>query len=362
VFTGLSGPAEAAQPVFARAARPGEIMAALDLGTNNCRLLVARHAGSGFHVIDAFSRIVRLGEGVSQTGRLSEAAINRTLEALKICAGKMARRGVTLSRAVATEACRRAENCTDFVGRTLSETGVRLDIITTGEEAQLAFKGCLPLLDKHRPYAIVFDIGGGSTELGWLRFRPNQPPEMVAWHSVPLGVVSLTEKFGAEPNAGESADAFYQRMVDLVAADLEPLHRAISAGRAIGAGEVQMLGTSGTVTTLAGIRLGLPRYDRGQVDGSFLDFADVERISGDIARRDVAGRAQIPCIGMERADLVLSGCAILSAICKLWPVGKLRVADRGVREGILMSLMSGPARNAALEAPIPVTNGQVLSA
>ena len=362
MITGLSGPAEAAQPVFARAAKPGEIMAALDLGTNNCRLLVARHAGSGFHVIDAFSRIVRLGEGVSQTGRLSEAAINRTLEALKICAGKMARRGVTLSRAVATEACRRADNCADFVGRSLAETGVRLDIISTGEEAQLAFKGCLPLLDKHRPYAIVFDIGGGSTELGWLRFRPNLPPEMVAWHSVPLGVVSMTERFGAEPQPGEDAETFYQRMVDLVADQLDPLHRAISAGRAIGAGEVQMLGTSGTVTTLAGIRLGLPRYDRGQVDGSYLDFADVERISNDIARRDVAGRAQIPCIGMERADLVLSGCAILSAICKLWPVGRLRVADRGVREGILMSLMSGPARNAALEAPIPVSNGVVVSA
>jgi len=359
VFTGLSGPAEAARPL-ARAARPGEIMAALDLGTNNCRLLVARHAGTGFHVIDAFSRIVRLGEGVSQTGRLSEAAIDRTLDALKICAGKMARRGVTLSRAVATEACRRAENCADFVARTFSETGVRLDIITTGEEAQLAFKGCLPLLDKHRPYAIVFDIGGGSTELGWLRFRPNQPPEMVAWHSVPLGVVSMTERFGTEPAPGESSEAFYDRMVELVAQHLEPLHRAVAARRAIGAGEVQMLGTSGTVTTLAGIRLGLPRYDRGQVDGSYLDFADVERISTDIAQRDVAGRAAIPCIGQERADLVLSGCAILSAICRLWPVGRLRVADRGVREGILMSLMSGPAfadaaapRAASAVPPVP---------
>jgi exopolyphosphatase/guanosine-5'-triphosphate,3'-diphosphate pyrophosphatase len=343
VLTGLSGPAEAAHP-FSRAARPGEIMAALDLGTNNCRLLVARHAGSGFHVIDAFSRIVRLGEGVAQTGRLSEAAIDRTLEALRICAGKMARRGVTLSRAVATEACRRAENCADFVARTLSETGVRLDIISTGEEAALAFRGCQPLLDRHRPFAIVFDIGGGSTELGWLRFRPNQPPEMVAWHSVPLGVVSLTERFGTEPKPGEDADAFYARMVDLVAQHLEPLHRAVAARRAIGAGEVQMLGTSGTVTTLAGIHLGLARYDRGQVDGSYLDFADVERISADIAHRNVAGRAQIACIGSERADLVLSGCAILTAICRLWPVGRLRVADRGVREGILMSLMSGPGR------------------
>jgi exopolyphosphatase/guanosine-5'-triphosphate,3'-diphosphate pyrophosphatase len=346
VLTGLSGPAEAAHP-FSRAARPGEIMAALDLGTNNCRLLVARHAGSGFHVIDAFSRIVRLGEGVAQTGRLSEAAIDRTLEALKICAGKMARRGVTLSRAVATEACRRAENCADFVARTVSETGVRLDIISTGEEAALAFRGCQPLLDRHRPFAIVFDIGGGSTELGWLRFRPSQPPEMVAWHSVPLGVVSLTERFGTEPKPGEDADAFYGRMVELVAQHLEPLHRAVAAKRAIGAGEVQMLGTSGTVTTLAGIHLGLARYDRGQVDGSYLDFADVERISAEIARRNVAGRAQIPCIGMERADLVLSGCAILTAICRLWPVGRLRVADRGVREGILMNLMSGPARHAS---------------
>jgi exopolyphosphatase/guanosine-5'-triphosphate,3'-diphosphate pyrophosphatase len=197
------------------------------------------------------------------------------------------------------------------------------------------------LLDRQRPFAIVFDIGGGSTELGWLRFRPNQPPEMVAWHSVPLGVVSLTEKFGTEPASGEDSDEFYGRMVDLVAQHLEPLHRAIAAQRAIGAGEVQMLGTSGTVTTLAGIHLGLPRYDRGQVDGSYLDFADVERISNDIAHRNVAGRAEIACIGMERADLVLSGCAILSAICRLWPVGRLRVADRGVREGILMSLMSG---------------------
>jgi exopolyphosphatase/guanosine-5'-triphosphate,3'-diphosphate pyrophosphatase len=352
VMTGLSGPGDSAPHVLARSARPGEIMAALDLGTNNCRLLVARHAGSGFHVIDAFSRIVRLGEGVAQTGRLSEAAIDRTLDALKICAGKMARRGVTLSRAVATEACRRAENCGDFVARSLSETGVRLDIITSGEEAQLAFKGCLPLLDKHHPYAIVFDIGGGSTELGWLRFRPNRAPEMVAWHSVPLGVVSMTERFGTEPEPGEDAATFYRRMVDVVADHLEPLQRAISAKRAIGAGEVQMLGTSGTVTTLAGIHLGLSRYDRNQVDGSYLDFADVERISAEIARRNVAGRAEIACIGMERADLVLSGCAILSAICRLWPVGKLRVADRGVREGILMSLMNGPARNAAFDAPI----------
>ena len=326
-----------------RAAKPGQIMAALDLGTNNCRLLIARQGSGGYQVIDAFSRIVRLGEGVSQSGRLSAEAMDRTIEALKICAAKMERRGVSLARAVATEACRRADNCGSFVDRARDEAGIALDIITSGEEADLAFKGCTPLLDRNTPHAIVFDIGGGSTELGWLRLRPGRPPQMVAWHSMPFGVVSLTEEFGAEAAGDETPTAFYRRMVDKVAAELDPFRRAIGAGRLISEGAVQMLGTSGTVTTLAGIQLGLARYERSLVDGSYLRFGDVERISSDLARRDCRGRATLPCIGVERADLVLSGCAILSAICRLWPVGTLRVADRGVREGILMSLMTGTA-------------------
>ena len=269
--------------------------------------------------------------------------MDRTIEALKICAAKMARRGVHLARAVATEACRRADNCIRFVDRARSEAGITLDIITSGEEADLAFKGCTPLLDRAVAQAIVFDIGGGSTELGWLRLKPGHPPHMVAWHSMPFGVVSLTEEFGAEAPVGDNPMVFYRRMVDKVAAELAPFRRAIGAGRLIGDGAVQMLGTSGTVTTLAGIQLGLPRYERSLVDGSYLGFGDVARISGDLARRDCRGRATLPCIGSERADLVLSGCAILSAICELWPVGTLRVADRGVREGILMSLMTGTA-------------------
>ncbi|WP_303981032.1 Ppx/GppA phosphatase family protein [Dongia mobilis] len=326
-----------------RAAKPGQIMAALDLGTNNCRLLIARQGAGGYQVIDAFSRIVRLGEGVSQSGRLSPEAMDRTVEALKICSAKMERRGVSLARAVATEACRRAENCGGFVDRVREEAGIALDIISSGEEADLAFKGCTPLLDRNVAQAIVFDIGGGSTELGWLRLKPGRPPHMVAWHSMPFGVVSLTEEFGAEAAEGDNPMAFYRRMVDKVAAELDPFRRAIGAGRLISEGAVQMLGTSGTVTTLAGIQLGLARYERSLVDGSFLRFGDVERISSDLARRDCRGRATLPCIGVERADLVLSGCAILSAICRIWPVGTLRVADRGVREGILMSLMTGTA-------------------
>lgn len=330
-------------------------MAALDLGTNNCRLLIARQGIGGYQVIDAFSRIVRLGEGVSQSGRLSDDAMDRTIDALKICAAKMERRGVSLARAVATEACRRAENCGGFVDRAQGEAGIVLDIITSGEEAALAFKGCTPLFDRTTPYAIVFDIGGGSTELGWLRLSPQRPPEIIAWHSMPYGVVSLTEEFGAEAAEGEAPLDFYRRMVEKVVWELDPFRRAIGAGRHISEGTVQMLGTSGTVTTLSGIQLGLPRYERNLVDGSYLRFGDVERISLDLARRDCKGRATIPCIGIERADLVLSGCAILSAICRLWPVGRLRVADRGVREGILMSLMMGTAPdNVYMEPPAPI--------
>ncbi|WP_374368632.1 Ppx/GppA family phosphatase [Dongia sp.] len=330
-------------------------MAALDLGTNNCRLLIARQGVGGYQVIDAFSRIVRLGEGVSQSGRLSDDAMDRTIDALKICAAKMERRGVSLARAVATEACRRAENCGGFVDRAQGEAGIALDIITSGEEAALAFKGCTPLFDRNTPFAIVFDIGGGSTELGWLRLSPQRPPEIIAWHSMPYGVVSLTEEFGAEAAEGEAPLDFYRSMVEKVVWELDPFRRAIGAGRHISEGSVQMLGTSGTVTTLSGIQLGLPRYERNLVDGSYLRFGDVERISLDLARRDCKGRATIPCIGIERADLVLSGCAILSAICRLWPVGRLRVADRGVREGILMSLMMGTAPDTVyMEPPAPI--------
>ncbi|NJM91844.1 MAG: Ppx/GppA family phosphatase [Rhodospirillaceae bacterium] len=317
-------------------------MAALDLGTNNCRLLIARQGNNGFQVIDAFSRIVRLGEGVSQSGALSDAAMDRTIEALKVCSAKIQRRSVSLVRSVATRPAARA-NGLEFLERTRAETGVDLEIITTSEEAKLAFSGCMPLLDRARPYAIVFDIGGGSTELGWIHLEHGRHPRIIAWHSIPLGVVTLTERFGAEAAPDESAAEFYERMVAEVQDNLAPFAQAIGAHRLIARSQVQLLGTSGTVTTLSGIQMGLPRYDRSVVDGSFLEFGDVERISKRLSEQNCGERATNPCIGSERSDLVVSGCAVLSAICRQWPIGRLRVADRGVREGILMSLMTGTA-------------------
>jgi exopolyphosphatase/guanosine-5'-triphosphate,3'-diphosphate pyrophosphatase len=320
--------------------------AALDLGTNNCRLLVARPvAGGGFRVVDAFSRIVRLGEGLEATGMLGETAMERTLDALKVCAAKIAQRRVVATRSVATEACRRATNCGDFLGRVRNEVGIELEIISTAEEARLVVSGCAPLLHPRLPYAIVFDIGGGSTEIVFLRRshathgRPSRP-EIHGSTSLPFGVVTFTERFGGV----EVTPAIYRAMVDEAEAALAPFEREHRIRHHIAARRVQMIGSSGTVTTLAGIHLALPRYIRALVDGSTLTFAQIDKVSRHLAGLDLAGRAASPCVGRERADLVLSGCAILDAICATWPVGQLRVADRGVREGILFDLMNDAGR------------------
>jgi exopolyphosphatase/guanosine-5'-triphosphate,3'-diphosphate pyrophosphatase len=311
--------------------------AAVDLGTNNCRLLVARPAKDGFRVIDAFSRVVRLGEGLASSGILSEPAMTRTLEALAICARKMRRRGVTTARAVATEACRRAGNCQEFMERTRETTGITLEIISSAEEARLALDGCAPLLHPEPPQALVFDIGGGSTELNWLEIGASSGTTVLGSISVPCGVVTLSERHGH----GRKTWAEYQAMVREVMAAFEPFEIRHCIAQRVAGGLVQMLGTSGTVTTLAGVHLGLERYRRAVIDGYTLDFEAITDISRRLAEMDCSERSQLPCIGLERADLVVAGCAILEAICRLWPVGRVRVADRGLREGILFRLMGG---------------------
>jgi exopolyphosphatase/guanosine-5'-triphosphate,3'-diphosphate pyrophosphatase len=314
-----------------------ETFAAIDLGTNNCRLLIARRQREGFRVVDAFSRIVRLGEGLSRSGGLSEAAMQRTLDALMICAEKMARRGVTRSRSVATEACRRAANHGAFLERVRRETGVRLEIISSDEEARLAMLGCQPLFDRERRFALLFDIGGGSTEISWVETNPERPraPQLKAWFSLPYGVVNLAERHCD----GAVARSHYEVMTGEVLRSLETFEAREEILELIGKGQVQMLGTSGTVTTLAGVHMRLPRYQRSAVDGCYLDFASLESVIDRIAGMEVEERASHPCIGPDRADLMLAGCAILQGICRTWPVGRLRVADRGLREGILLGLM-----------------------
>ena len=323
------------------------IYGALDLGTNNCRLLLARPSRRGFRVVDAFSRIIRLGEGVSLSGRLSDQAMSRTMEALKVCAGKLQRHRVGRARMVATQACRVAENGQSFVANVRDNFGLEIEVLTSEMEARLAVAGCATLIDPEAEFVLVFDIGGGSSEIIWLdmtRFgsrrdvltgRYDIDDAIVAWESLPVGVVTLAERFDGRTVTPDSFAAMSNAVTELLA-PFEAMHRFCErvAGR-----KVHFLGTSGTVTTIAGVLLDLERYDRKRVDGIWLNTAQINDVTSRLLNLSYEDRILEPCIGRERADLVLAGCAILDAILKLWPAERLRVADRGLREGILMRLM-----------------------
>ncbi|MEP7348659.1 MAG: Ppx/GppA phosphatase family protein [Sphingorhabdus sp.] len=313
--------------------------AALDLGTNNCRLLIAKAGGDDFTVVDAFSRVVRLGEGLNSTGRMSDEAMDRAVEALSVCAEKLKKRNVVLARSVATEACRQAVNGAQFIERVRLETGIMLDIISPKEEARLAVMGCHALLEAGEGPALIFDIGGGSTELV-LVSTDGIIPHILDWVSVPWGVVSLTESECYDDADEDARIATYAAMRAKVSESF-----AEFAGRLPkDGGDHRLLGTSGTVTTLASVYLKLPSYDRRAVDGLHLPTAAMREISQDLARRSIAGRAEFPTIGRDRADLVVAGCAILEAILDIWPGERLGIADRGIREGILRALMASDAK------------------
>ncbi len=319
----------------------GPLYAALDLGTNNCRLLIATPSAPGqFRVVDAFSRIVRLGEGLTQTGALSQAAMDRALDALRICAAKLASRDIGKLRLIATEACRSAANGTAFLDRVKAETGLALEIVDRETEARLAVCGCGSLVERETESLVLFDIGGGSSEIALVDFKGRRTSRLsdhiAAWTSLPVGVVSLAERFGGRHVTPETFEA----MIDDVGAHIDAFaERGILGDRASN-GRFHLLGTSGTVTTLAGIFLGLERYDRRKVDGIWLSDKEVTAMTARLLSWDFEARVANPCIGPDRADLVLAGCAILEAIRRVWPSPRLRVADRGLREGILTEMMA----------------------
>jgi exopolyphosphatase/guanosine-5'-triphosphate,3'-diphosphate pyrophosphatase len=337
--------AEALASHQGRAGRPGRgaqgatHFAALDLGTNNCRLLIAMPTARGFRIVDAYSRIVRLGEGLSQSGRLSEAAMERALAALRVCADKVRRHQPVRLRAIATQACRSAANGPEFLAQVEARTGITLDIISPGEEARLSVAGCSNLIDPEADAALVVDVGGGSTELAWVDLRDwrgDRAPPIAAWLSIPMGVVTLAERF---PEGEAADDAWFRQMVEAVKAPVaafaaaEPLRALFESGRS------HLIGTSGAITSLAGLHLGLPRYERSKVDGLWMTRGECEAVRARLAALTPRERAAQPCIGPDRADLVLAGAAILEAVQEVWPCERVRVADRGLREGVLLSLM-----------------------
>lgn len=314
---------------------------AIDLGTNNCRLLVAVPNSdpkneTRFNVIGSFSRIVRLGENLSSTGKLSDQAMERTIDALKQCANIMEANNVVHYQAISTEACRRASNGREFLEIVSRETNLNMEIVTPEREAELTFSGCSPLLDTDKPYGLVFDIGGGSTELMWIEGANTDTPKVAAYHSIPQGVVTLAEEYG-DTLTGEAG---YDKLIDIITPWLNEFDEKCGVSDAASKGELSMLGTSGTVTTLGALHLGLRRYERNRVDGMVIDFESISTISRRLASMNCVARASHPCIGPERADLVVMGCALLEAVTRRWNVGRLRVADRGIREGLLLESMN----------------------
>ena len=328
---------------------PGRAYAALDLGTNNCRLLVAQPSPRGFKVIDAFSRIIRLGEGVASSRYLSDGAMERTMEALRVCAAKMRDKEVARAGLIATEACRLAANAPEFLQRVRDETDLDIKVISREAEAKLAVSGCASLIDAACDLVLVFDIGGGSSELIWLdleaykrKFRTQYIDRLemqgciAGWTSLPVGVVTLAERYG-----GRFVDeATFDAMVADIMGMLAPFEAEHGFRARMRQKSTHLLGTSGTVTTVAGVHLGLPRYDRRQVDGCWLPVVQARAVTAQLLASSHAERVAQPCIGKERADLVLAGCAILEAVLETWPCDRLRVADRGLREGILATLMA----------------------
>ncbi len=331
---GPAGSAAAANGAPVELTSGSSVYAALDLGTNNCRLLIACPSSDGFRVVDSFSRIIRLGEGISATGTISEPAIGRAIAALSICRDKIRSRKAGRLRLIATEACRAASNADSFRDRVATETGIRLEVIDRETEAALAVIGCSPLLDPKGRGAILFDIGGGSTELVRIERDPDQQhavPRIKAWMSIPLGVVTLAEHFGGKNVTPQC----YAAMVDEVGRHVAPF----AAEHGGDLRDMHLLGTSGTVTTLAGVHLNLARYDRRRIDGVWMEDADLTATVARLRGMSYQERAHNNCVSAERADLVLAGCAILDAIRDAFPLPRLRVADRGLREGMLVEMM-----------------------
>jgi len=311
----------------------GPVFAALDLGTNNCRLLVAEPSARGFRVLDSYSKIIRLGEGLAASGRLSEAAMDRAMDALRACAQQVAVHPRLKLRGIATQACRVAANGAEFLARVKRDTGLGFEIVTAQEEARLSVIGCASLIDPAAEVALVIDIGGGSTELSWVDARVRGTPPILAWTSLSFGVVTLAERLPEGPG-------WYEAMMREVDAEVCAFAGADGLRAAFAGGRAHVVGTSGAVSSLAGVHLDLPRYQRSKVDGLWMTAGEVRAVAQKLRHWPLTQRAAHPCIGPDRADLVAPGAAILEAVCAAWPTERVRVADRGLREGVLLELIA----------------------
>lgn len=310
--------------------------AAIDLGTNSCRLVIASPTPASFRIVETFSKITRLGEGIINDNELSRPAMRRTINALKVCAGVIEEYApIYRSRFVATAACRRAKNCKEFLDLVKKETGLTIETISSKEESRLAVVGCIPLLNRNIKRALVFDIGGGSTEISLARVTNSGKTFIEGFVSLPYGVVTISEAFPSQDMTALAYDTIIERTHKL----LKEFDEKYNIREAIKNQEIQIIGTSGTVTVLGAVHLNLPRYNRSAVDGISITRQDIDRAIAKIKRLGDEDRKKHPCIGAQKADLTMAGCAIIEGLCSFWPIEEITVADRGIREGILLDMM-----------------------
>lgn len=316
--------------------------AAIDLGTNSCRLVIAKPTPSSFHLVETFSRITRLGEGIINGNMLSKQAIRRTISALKVCRAIIEEyTPLVRMRFVATAACRRAVNCNDFERIVSKETGLNMEVITSKEEARLAVVGCMPLLNRMIKRALVFDIGGGSTEISLARVTESGRTFIEGFVSLPYGVVTISEAFPAKDMTKLAYDTIVERTQKI----LQEFEDKYKIREAIQNQEIQVIGTSGTVTVLGAVHLNLPRYNRAAVDGLSMSGAEIDKVISRIKNMGYEGRCRNSCIGKQKADLTIAGCTIIEALCSFWPISEITVADRGIREGMLLDMMHHQKNN-----------------
>jgi len=314
----------------------GDNYAAIDLGTNSCRLVIATPTPSSFRIVETFSKITRLGEGIINNNELSHTAIRRTVNALRVCAGVLEEYSpIVKARYVTTAACRRAKNCRYFIDLVKKETGLNIEIISPQEESRLAVVGCVPLLNRSIKRALVFDIGGGSTEVSLARMSNSGRTIIEGFVSLPYGVVTVSEAFPEH----EMTDLAYNTIIERTHKILAEFEEKYHIAEDIKNQKIQVLGTSGTVTVLGAIHLNLTRYNRSAVDGLALSAQDVDKTISKIKRMGDEGRKKHSCIGMQKADLTIAGCAIIEGLMSFWNISEITIADRGIREGILLDLM-----------------------
>jgi exopolyphosphatase/guanosine-5'-triphosphate,3'-diphosphate pyrophosphatase len=327
-------------------ARKAECYGVIDLGTNNCRLLIARSMANGFKVVDSYSKVVRLGAGLARTGKLADANMDAAVEAIQVCAQKMKSKSVKRWRCIATQACRQAENGDEFLTRVKAETGLSFETISPRVEARLSVMGCMNIIDEEKDVALVIDIGGGSTELSWVDVRrmrdKNTPrrlhrPPISAWASLPIGVVNLSE---IHPEGEADQDTWFSAMKDHVRAEIDKQNCQTRFANTFKEGRGHLVGTSGTITSLASVHMRLPFYQRNKIDGIWMASNDVIATARHLSEISLEARQKVPCIGEDRAGMLVAGCAILDVVCELWPSDRIRIADRGLREGMLMGLMN----------------------